>query len=625
MKSYLTVFSKQNAALFLSMTVAACSDSGTNNQYGQSGGFDGLDIPKIEECHFYDQSEFGSYIERGDFSCVKKALDEGVDPNGKYTAFFNTKESPALVLAMGSRSLDKLDFFDKDMTIILKMLFAKGASINQRFDDGETPLTFAMNLEKKYKPIARYLMKHSKINVNLPGRQYPLEMAVSHDDSDLALKLLDQGADSSLTKTDESLLRVAISRDLDQVAQKMIAKGARVEINGDQGLALFKLSISRDKKWLFEDLIAKKVPLNESGDDGYTPLMISLSQADRSYFKALLGKLSVEDINFKNKDGKPALVLAVQSDAVQDALELIDKGSNVDYRNGLQETLLHFVSKMSVGGTSVLLGKLIDKGLSVDAVDASGISPIANAVRSSNLNSVMKLVARGAKLNFVFPSGDTLLHQAVMNNDYHMVEFLLGSIEADSRGEKGKTSLMLARSIEIARILLDHGASLNLADQDGLHLISNLVLGLDDSVKLNFFQFMTERGVDLNADLSKKVNPLCSVLSLKSYESDPVEDEFLNFIKLMVLKKVNLHAKDGMGYSPIHYVNDVRVLKFLLSVSPEMKNDRTSYWYMTLEDLLEKRKKSYRAKIDDAKENEEAKKWYASQIRHVDELLKILQ
>ena len=94
---------------------------------------------------------------------------------------------------------------------------------------------------------------------------------------------------------------------------------------------------------------------------------------------------------------------------------------------------------------------LCRKGSSVNILGHDGNSPLHSAVNHTDFELVQALVDCGADVN--------------RRNEYGFILFLLSQI-----GEIGKTSLHLALilgRIDIARILVEHGASVKVKDESG--------------------------------------------------------------------------------------------------------------------------------------------------------------
>ena len=157
------------------------------------------------------------------------------------------------------------------------------------------------------------------------------------------------------------------------------------------------------------------------------------------------------------RDGLPPLWYA---NSVEMMELLLDRGANlyfVPWDSG--DTLLHRVAWRD---DSELVELLLNRGMSVDAVNNDGGTPLHSAVFRASAESVGLLLNRGADVNAVANDGETPLHIAVHRAsgeastplDLELVELLLNwdaSIEAVN--DNGETPLDVATSSEVIDLL----------------------------------------------------------------------------------------------------------------------------------------------------------------------------
>jgi len=71
-------------------------------------------------------------------------------------------------------------------------------------------------------------------------------------------------------------------------------------------------------------------------------------------------------------------------------------------------------------------------------------------------------------LTYVDSNGDALLHLAAQRGDMRTVELLLrAGLDVNQIGDMGNTALHYAKTEEMARLLLSHGASTNVRNEFG--------------------------------------------------------------------------------------------------------------------------------------------------------------
>lgn len=208
---------------------------------------------------------------------------------------------------------------------------------------------------------------------------------------------------------------------------------------------------------------AKSKPLLESA------FVRAVQQNDVPAVRAML--LKGTDPNTLNSQGSPVLVMAAARGHVETARLLLDKGANLKARR--KDGMNAFVVAIFEGHLPVVR-LLIERGVNVNAFfdfDQTQrkmwdikLSPLIAAVQREQSDIVEALLNAGAKVNLP----DTFM---------------------------GRTPLAWADKVEIARLLLDRGATVDSRDMTGQTPLMNAVLeGNVDIVKL-----LIERGANVNA------------------------------------------------------------------------------------------------------------------------------
>ena len=114
-------------------------------------------------------------------------------------------------------------------------------------------------------------------------------------------------------------------------------------------------------------------------------------------------------------------------------------------------------------------------------------------------------------------------------------------LDTRSAGEEGFTALHFASfhgSMPIARLMCDHGASLNVINAQGINLLHVAAQG-DQPVSIAFF---TSKGLDINSVDRKR----STALHWAAYSGT---DLTLNYL---LAWGANLEQKDGKGMTPLH-------------------------------------------------------------------------
>ena len=187
----------------------------------------------------------------------------------------------------------------------------------------------------------------------------------------------------------------------------------------------------------------------EQVDDGlrpsrtkFSPLLKAVEVGDLDKIKKLLAK--GEDINARDKFGRPALHLALWKKHIDAARLLVNQGADVNAQEISKEdlsagTALHVLCRVAAPSPE-LASALVDNGADVNARDARGWTPLMWAGANGRAEIVRLLLALGADVNV----RDTYKHN------------------------EGHTALMHTTNLEVIRLLLEHGADPNIRNERGL-------------------------------------------------------------------------------------------------------------------------------------------------------------
>ena len=187
---------------------------------------------------------------------------------------------------------------------------------------------------------------------------------------------------------------------------------------------------------------------------------------------------------------------------------LLSKGAKVDVRSKLGRTPLLIAA--AYDGATEAARLLIEKGADVNARDNSGMSVLEQAASSNHIELVRLLLAKGANVNTVDEGGSTALMSAAGNGD---------------------------RNATLVRLLLEHGAAVNVKSGDSAEIVKNGPIALGHLTPLQLasgqgnyetVEALVQAGADVDAKDVRNASPL--VFAVATDHANP------NIVKLLLAR-----------------------------------------------------------------------------------------
>jgi ankyrin repeat protein len=243
-----------------------------------------------------------------------------------------------------------------------EFLMAKGADVNAKNNEGQTPIDIAMNqnhkdivellLEKGAKfsiHVAAYLGDIDKVNsfietgisVNVesgPRRRTPLYWAVKNKHKDMAKLLIDKGADTSSI----NLLYYACWNGYRDFVELFIQRGADAN-SKSWGESPSHYAVWGDHADVLELLLAHGANPNAKDTDGWPLLHYAAGSGSTDMTKMLLEKGA--DVNAKDKDGQTSLHRAAEKGHTEVTELLIAKGADANAKDNQGRTALWYAEQ----------------------------------------------------------------------------------------------------------------------------------------------------------------------------------------------------------------------------------------------------------------------------------------
>jgi ankyrin repeat protein len=315
------------------------------------------------------------------------------------------------------------------------------------------------------------------------------------------------------------------------------------------------------------NLAAAQAPLALRADEvPSSPLAEAAQRGDFGAVRKLLDAGGL-DVDAPDRDGTPALHWAVQWGDAEAVARLLSAGADADAPNRYGMRPLH----VALGAGDVALTRaLLEAGADATAVDRAGETPLMLAARAGDAELLRLLIERGAAVDARDEHfGQTALMIAAREGHVEAARALLdagadvdaqtrpeppprfippseapeglsrgvGIIRAgwpEDRGKRypaggSKTALLYAARqghLDVARLLVERGASLELADGNGqTALISAIVntsiirvnrTGTSDHLRIA--QLLLDAGANVNAQDWYGVTPLWAAVDVRNLE-----------------------------------------------------------------------------------------------------------
>jgi len=311
-------------------------------------------------------------------------------------------------------------------------------------------------------------------SVSRPVNHYDetaLMVAAASGNIEMMQLLISAGARiNSKTRNGESVLGVAVRQHQPESARFLLRQGARLKSLRKTGLgnylgmnvpgrnevadALF-LAVDRDDKELLSMLLEQGADIDSVKEPGDRTALMEAAYLGKSNFVLLL--------------------LEAGADANRQ-----DEHGNTAFRQALYNRVLKQREKYPL-----ILMALLEHGakpLTTDAGDG-----FSNAIQDDNMPLLESLVGHGIDVNAPTKGGQYALGLSARKDNVRMARYLLEhGADPDARDTKeGRTAVFHAlKNPELFRLLINHGASLNVVDNRGSILLWAAIGVADEEVIL---------------------------------------------------------------------------------------------------------------------------------------------
>jgi len=385
--------------------------------------------------------------------------------------------------------------------------------------------------------------------------------------------LLEKKADVNAQQIDGmTALHWAVYRDDLQLAKRLIAAGASAKSENRYGVPPLSLACTNGNSEIVQLLLESGADPNATLSGGETALMTAARTGVVEPVKALLARGA--DVNAKERKGQTALMWAASEGHAQVVKELLAAGADFRTPLGSGFTPLFFAVRE---GRKEVARILLDAGADVNEAmrprkpggkaPQIGTSPLIMAIENGHFEVASLLLDKGADAN----------DQRTGYGPLHTLTWVRNPNRGDGDdGQPPPAGSGRITSLRLVKVLLDHGADVNLRLKKGTS--GKGVLGKVGATPFlmaaatgdaPLMQMLVDLGADPLLSSAEHTTPLLAAAGVgvnTAEETAGTEPEVLEAVALALKLGGDINAVDDNGETAMHgaaYRNHPKVAQFL--------------------------------------------------------------
>jgi len=338
------------------------------------------------------------------------------------------------------------------------------------------------------------------VNTKSPDDFTPLFIAVQNKHKPIVEYLLSKGAridEKSGPKGCTALYQACFDGSLD-IVTVLVDAGADVNLKSSHGYAPLFVAVQEKHKPIVEYFLSKGAHIDEkNGPNGQTALLKVCFGGSLDIATVLVD--AGADVNLKSTQGFAPLFAAVQNKHKPVVEYLLTKGAHINEKNG--QTGLTALYKACVDGSLDIATVLLDAGADVNLKSTQGYTPLYAAVQSKHKPVVEYLLSKGASIDEKLgPLGLTAFYKASIDGSLDIAKVLVDAgADINMKSTEGYTPLFVAvqnKHKPVVEYLISKGARID--EKNGQNndtaLHKACVTGSLEVVKI-----LVDAGADINA------------------------------------------------------------------------------------------------------------------------------
>jgi len=385
---------------------------------------------------------------------------------------------------------------------LVRVVLKSGANVNQKFDDGMTPIW----------------------------------IAAFNNNREMVQILAAAGANiNSKDNEGRTVLMWAIENNRKELAQVILANGANVNLLDNRKRTALSIAIEKNNLPMVDLLLRYKAQVNIKDENGNTPLIVATATGNFPMVQILVNGGAT--VNTEDKMGNTPLIIAIHKNYNDIVRFLIERGADVNKDNRDKRTPVHIAV---MRGARDLLDMLLEKGAEIDKPDVSGATPLIYAKRDNRFDIVSLLLQRGAKISSREEMEELFTYACQNGYDVIVEELIKRRVDVNRRFADGSTALWLAvtnGNSKVIKMLVQAGADIEARDKEGMTPLIYAAAKKEEHVVLTL--------INLGAEINAKDKGLNTALHYCASRG------FAQAVAQLIRKGANLTDKDDKGRTPM--------------------------------------------------------------------------
>ena len=475
--------------------------------------------------------------------------------------------------------------------------------------DEPTSTALALASGRGNNEVVRLLVEHGVYVNDVSSGVSPLVLSISFGHEDVALYLVDSGADVNQATTEgiETPLMVAISNNMITLTKVLVSKGADVNAKTSTG----KLTSSHAWK---RDLLAYLINHGAKLDKDYFSCFMETC-GDRDMLKFLMqqGVGWSKALNACAEEQEADICLAIAELAEE------DKGFEFD-RLTLSQALVSGLRWLdsSIAFSGKQIQTLIYNGANVH-YRSDGESALMRACSERNVEAVEVLLKHGANVNDISDNKDSMVTPLICAcrvpcaKSYSIAKLLLehkadvntkGTMDGEEESPLWATINSGFASLELLKLLVENGADVHERDSCKRTVLYPSLSFRDSKRNIAQISFFLDQGVDINAQDdfgNTMLFEACKTSDTEVLEllvsrgadlglKNDIGDNCLmgacescrrKCTRWLVEKQMNVNEQNQFGTTALMYAarsSNVEMLEYLLSVGANVEHRDEKGW-----------------------------------------------